>query len=495
MRTRSTRRFRLLAVVALSAILLTSTPAAAVAHQQIQGSGSSWATNAINVWIAGVTPNGLQVVFTSTGSAQGRKDFGNSTTDYAVSDIGYQGKDPQTGDVDLPCKLGSTSNCRDYSYLPIVAGGTAFAYHLQVAGQLIRNLRLSGQTLARIFTGQISSWKDPAITADNNGRVLPDLPIIPIVHSEGSGSSAQFTTYLDNQFPSIWRGYTGKPGETEYFPKGKNMVAQNGSDGVMNYLTSAAANGAIGYDEYSYALAKNYPVAKIKNSAGYFTLPTQFNVAVALQKAIINTDPTSKNYLLQDLHEVYTDPDKRTYPLSSYSYGIIPTAASDSKMNTAKRQTLADFLYYSVCQGQAQVGPVGYSALPLNLVQRSFEQIAKLKSADPKVDLTARNVTTCNNPTFTPGNLAHNHLADIAPSPPTCDRFGSGPCSGGGDPGTQIVASGGGSGSTSNSGGNGGSGSNSTGSGSNSAGSGTNGTSAGSTGKKAPTATSKTGTA
>ena len=50
----------------------------------------------------------------------------------------------------------------------------------------------------------------------------------------------------------------------------------------MNFLTSKAANGAIGYDEYSYALGKNYPVAKVENTAGYYTLPTQYNVAVAL---------------------------------------------------------------------------------------------------------------------------------------------------------------------------------------------------------------------
>ncbi|MEO9239046.1 MAG: substrate-binding domain-containing protein [Jatrophihabitantaceae bacterium] len=449
---------RLVAVLATAALVLANaTPAQAVGHQKIAGTGSSWAANAIDVWTSAVSSNGLQVDFTSTGSAQGRKDFGNSTNDFGVSDIGYQGQDPLTHDTDLPCPLGTSTNCRDYAYLPIVAGGTAFAYHLQIGGTLIRNLRLSGQTLARIFTGGITSWSDPAITADNNGRKFPPLPVIPIVHAEGSGSTAQFTTYLANQYPSIWSSYAGRATETEYFPKGKNMVAQTNSDGVMNYIVSAAANGAIGYDEYSYALAKNYPVAKIKNSAGYFTLPTQFNVAVALQKAVINHDPTSKNYLLQDLRSVYTYGDKRTYTLSSYSYGIIPTSATDSRMITAKRQTLADFLYYSVCQGQAQIGPVGYSALPLNLVQDSFNQIAKLKAADPKVDLTSRNVTSCNNPTFTPGNLAHNHLADIAPLPPSCDQAGQGPCGGAGDPGTQIVGSNGSNGGSNGSSNNGGS--------------------------------------
>jgi len=270
------------------------------------------------------------------------------------------------------------------------------------------------------------------------------------------------------------------------------MVAQTNSDGVMNYIVSAAANGAIGYDEYSYALAKNYPVAKIKNSAGFFTLPTQFNVAVALQKAIINPDKSSPNYLLQDLHDVYTYSDPRTYPLSSYSYGIIPTSATDSRMSTAKRQTLADFLYYSVCQGQAQIGPVGYSALPLNLVQASFDQIGKLKTADPKVDLT-RGPTTCNNPTFTPGDLKHNHLADIAPNPPSCDKVGSGPCGGAGDPGTQLVGSGGGSNNSGGGASNAGSGG--TGSGGGSAGGSSTGAGTGTSGGGSTAGTGKPGAA
>ena len=440
MSARLRRRACLVLAIAVFALTSGALPAnAAASHQLIEGSGSSWATNALNVWIAGVTQNGLKVVFTSTGSAQGRKDFGNVTTDFGVSDIGYQGHDPQTGDTDLPCKLGSTTDCRAYAYLPIVAGGTSFPYHLTVAGQLVRNLRLSGQTLAKIFTGAIKNWNDPAITKDNNGRKFPSIPIIPVNHAEGSGSSAQFTQYLDTEYPSIWRGYTGKPGETEYFPTPKNGIQQSGSDGVINFITSSAANGSIGYDEYSYALAKNYPVAKVENSAGYFTLPTQFNVAVALQKALINNDKTSQNYLLQDLHNVYTDNDPRTYPLSSYSYMIIPTAANDSRLNTAKRQTLADFIYYSVCQGQAQVGPVGYSPLPLNLVQASFNQVGKLKTADPKVDLTKRDVTTCNNPTFVKGNTSANHLAQIAPKPPACDAFKAGPCANNGDTGVSGV--------------------------------------------------------
>jgi hypothetical protein len=202
----------------------------------------------------------------------------------------------------------------------------------------------------------------------------------------------------------------------------------------MNYVSSAQANGAIGYVEYSYALSQNYPVVKLLNKAGYYTLPTQYNVAVALEKAQINMDKSSPNSLLQNLDDVYVDTDPRTYALSSYVYMIEPTGkypSPESKITDAKRQTIADFLYYSICQGQHEIGPIGYSPLPVNLVEAGFGQLNKLKAADPSLDLTERNVQTCNNPTFVPGHPSTNYLAKIAPMPPSCDKVGAGPCADG----------------------------------------------------------------
>ena len=435
------------ALVLGSAALGASSPAhAGDSHALIQGSGSSWAENAIDQWIADVKADGLQVVFTGSGSAQGRKDFANRTTDFADSEIGYQGYDPGSQTPD-------TSQGREYAYLPVVGGGTSFPYQIKFGGKAVTNLRLSGETIARIFTNQITNWDDPAITHDNNGRQLGSLPIIPVVHSEGSGSSAQFTKYLANQYPGIWSAYSGTSTFTEYYPRKGAVVAQNGSSQVINYVESKAANGAIGYDEYSYALLGGYPVAKMLNKAGYYTLPTQYNVAVALTKAIINEDKSSPNYLLQDLHRVYVATDKRTYPLSSYSYGIIPTGNPQSKppetkMTTAKRQTLADFLYYAICPGQKEVGPIGYSPLPVNLVTAGFSQIGKLKQADSGVDLTRRSVGTCANPTFVAGHPNENYLAKIAPAPPACDKAGAGPCV----TGTTVAANNAGTGSSNGSG-------------------------------------------
>ncbi|MDQ1733069.1 MAG: phosphate transport system substrate-binding protein [Pseudonocardiales bacterium] len=433
-------------VLAAGLAMCAVTPADATpAHDTIQATGSSWAANAVNQWVADVKSAGLRVSFTSTGSAQGRKDFAASINDFAISDIGYQGSDPKTGEAD--------SSGRPYAYLPIVGGGTSFPYKILRGGKPITNLRLSGLTLAKIFTGAITNWNDPAITRDNNGSKIPSKPIIPVVHSEGAGSTAQFTRYLATMFPDLWTAFNNNPKFTEYYPRKGSMIAQSGSDGVMNYINSASGDGTIGYDEYSYPLGLGFPVAKIENAAGYYVLPDQFNDAVALTQAKINMDKSSPDYLLQDLDKVYTYNDPRAYPLSSYSYAVIPTSASDPRMTTPKRQTMADFLFYSVCGGQAEMGPIGYSSLPLNLVTASFDQVKKLKAADAGVDLSTQNPSNCNNPTFDKANPSRNRLAEIAKMPPSCDKDGQGPCgvgvpiaSGGGTNGSG--AAGGGTGST-----------------------------------------------
>src|SRR5262249_42495567 len=157
---------------------------------EISGSGSSWSANAINQWISDVSPRGLQVVFNPSGSAQGRTDFRNGVTDFAVSDIGFQGVDPANQTNDTACTdPNNISSGRNSVYLPIVAGGTTFPYQIRVGGQLVVSLRLSGETLAKIFTNHITNWNDPAIKADNNGHFwlsngqevngLPSLAITP----------------------------------------------------------------------------------------------------------------------------------------------------------------------------------------------------------------------------------------------------------------------------------------------------------------------------
>jgi phosphate transport system substrate-binding protein len=118
---------------------------------------------------------------------------------------------------------------------------------------------------------------------------------------------------------------------------------------------------------------------------------------------------------------VYTDPDPRTYPFSSYGYLILPTTVGNG-FSTAKGSTLAAFAYYAMCQGQQQSAALGYSPMPINLVQAAFAQIAKI----PGANVQTINIQSCNNPTFTPSG--QNLLALTAPYPPACDKQGPTQC-------------------------------------------------------------------
>ena len=148
---------------------------------------------------------------------------------------------------------------------------------------------------------------------------------------------------------------------------------------------------------------------------------------------MINTNKASKNYLLQTLNNVYVAPRTAWPTRCRRTHFLVPTGngSVESRMTTAKRQTLADFLFYSVCAGQKEIGPIGYSPLPSNLVQASFQQTVLLHAADPAVDVSQEENTSlasCDNPTFDPGHLNDNHLAGIAPLPAACMKYGAGPC-------------------------------------------------------------------
>ena len=117
---------------------------------------------------------------------------------------------------------------------------------------------------------------------------------------------------------------------------------------------------------------------------------------------------------------MYTDPDPRTYPLSSYSYLILPTEIQ-GQFTEAKGQTLARSPTTPCARANSSRPRSGYSPMPINLVEASFAQIAKI----PGADVQTINIQSCNNPTFSPNGT--NLLADDAPYPPACDKQGADP--------------------------------------------------------------------
>jgi len=412
----------LLGLLLTGAVVGPVTPASAAdTYVPINGGGSSWSSNAIDQWRRNVEQYGMRVNYASTGSTDGRNQFKAGTIDFASTEIPYGLKDGGVVDT-LPS--------RTFAYMPLVAGGTAIMYNLSVGGKRVTNLRLSGEVLTKIFTGVITSWDDAAIAADNPGLTLPKRAIVPVVRSDGSGSTAQFTTWMASQHQSLWDAYCKAAGRstpcgvTSNFPTvaGKGFVSQPNSQGVAGYVAQTANIGTITYVEYSYALKTGYPVAKVLNAAGYYVEPTASNVAVGLLKATINEDASSSAYLTQNLTGVYTSTDPRAYPLSSYSYIVVPTGTTNG-FTTDKGRTLGAFAYYFLCEGQQQAEVLGYSPLPINLVKAGLEQVKKI----PGVEAQTIDIKSCNNPTFSKDGT--NTLTKNAPQPDACDKKGVTQCS------------------------------------------------------------------
>jgi phosphate ABC transporter phosphate-binding protein len=402
------------------------TPAKASSYVSITGAGSTWAYPAIHAWTNDMNQFGISVNYTPNGSTSGRTSFTNGQADWAASEIPYGLHD---GSITDP------PPSRGYVYIPDVAGGTVLMYNLQINGQKVTNLRLSGQTVADIFTNKITNWDAPEIATDNPGLTLPNLQITPVVRSDGSGSTYDFTQWMMDT-TSDWTAYCPVVGRTPCTPtstypvqQSTSMIAQSGDPGVATYVASPSSNGAIGYTEYAWAIQEQFPVAKLLNAAGYYTLPSPGHVAVSLIADKVNTsnpnDPAT--YLTQDLTGLYNDQDARTYELSAYSYFILPTDTSNN-MTADKGYTIGTFGNYALCLGQSQIDVLGYSALPFNLVQAGFQQLTHVPGSTTPADSQAA-LAQCHNPTFTATSSATtNLLAQDDPQPLACDKKGSTQC-------------------------------------------------------------------
>ena len=378
--------------IGLGPALLAGTSVHAASNTPIEGAGSTWSQIAVDQWRADVkTRENLKVNFTGTGSSVGRSLYYQGKIDFAVSEIPFQ------ADEVAILKAGQKS----YQYLPIVAGGTSMMYNLKdVAGRQLTSLQLSPNTIAGIFTGAITNWSDAKITADNGGHALPSKAIVPVIRSDGSGTSAQFTAFMAAKVPSVWGPFAAANGRsantgTSDYPIFSNAVAQAGSDGVANYVANHTTGvGSIGYVETGYALQRGFPVVAVKNASGHYTLPTPANVSTALTHATLNADKT------QVLGGVYNAPDATAYPISSYSYMITPTAG----FNPDKGATLSKFMLYFACDGQQKASVLGYAPLSPNLVQVVFDAIRNIPG---HITIPAQATkANCNNPTFS-GSLGN----------------------------------------------------------------------------------------
>jgi ABC-type phosphate transport system substrate-binding protein len=382
------RRWAAMLAVAVIALGIGAVPASAAGHAAISGSGSTWASLPVDQWSQDVRPAGLVVNYNPDGSVAGRADFIAGQDDFAFSDVPFRdGRD----------KLGHTKRevvPWGYSYIPLPAGGIAFPYHIEDQGRLIINLRLTPKLLLGIFTGKITNWDDPAIRKVYRAP-LPNLPITPVIRSDGSAPTYYFTRWMAHVFPRQWNAFCDqidphiKPpcGQTEFYPQFGHAQAENGANNVMAYITSTYGNGAIGYDEYAYVLQSHYPVLQLRNPAGKYLGPTPTNVTTALTQATVDTNPRSPSYLQVNLNRLYTDTNPANYPLSYTGYLIAPRTGRPKPppphFTDAKGRTLSAFTVFALCHGQSHLAATGFAPLPPNLIKDGLQQARHIPGHGP----------------------------------------------------------------------------------------------------------------
>ena len=308
--------------------------------EALQAEGSSAQKGAMEAFSAAYDAkcSGQKLSYTSSGSGAGIKQFNGGIVDIGGSDSALS-KDK--GEVDAAaqrCKGNPAWN------LPLVFGPVAMPYKLEG----VTDLTLTAEVAAKIFSGAVTKWNDPAIAGINSGATLPDKPITVIYRGGESGTTDNFQKYLKAGSKGAWTKDAGK-----VFNGGVGQGAE-GSAGVADAV--AAGDGAIGYVEWSYAQDKNLTSAKIDSGSGAVELTAE-SAAKAIAAAKIKGEG---NDLVLDLDALYASNTAGAYPLVLATYEIVCSKGYDA--DTAK--AVKAFLTVAATDGQATLADAGYVPLP-----------------------------------------------------------------------------------------------------------------------------------
>jgi phosphate transport system substrate-binding protein len=308
------------------------------ANGTLSGQGSTAQNTAVVKFIKDFQTkcgNSTNISYNGTGSGPGVTAFIQKQADFAGSD--YPLNSTQQPTADARCTGGKALS------VGTVPGIISVMYNIPG----VTKLNLSASNLGKIYNGKITKWNDPAIAADNAGVTLPDLAIQTFHRSDASGTSFNFSNYLNKTAPTDFPAAANKQ-----WPGTGGQSAQ-GSKGVAQAVKSTS--GAIGYAEVSYATSNSLPTANVGNAAGKFVPLTAANAANFIGKAKVDT--TGGNYLF-NFDYTYSADD--AYPAVLVTYEIACSAGNDS----AKLPLLKNFLSYMASNAaQSQLEGLGYVAL------------------------------------------------------------------------------------------------------------------------------------
>ena len=313
----------------------------------LNGAGSTFVTPVMSHWTHDFSAKNqnAQINYQSIGSGGGVQQVKAGTVDFGASDN--------------PLSDQQLAGMQPVLQIPETAGPVCITYNLP---GLKEPLHLTAATISGIYLGKITSWSDREIAKDNAGVKLPSTKIVVAHRSDGSGTTAAFTTYLSAVSPE-WKSKVGTGGSVSW-PVG---LGGKGSEGVTEQVRQSP--GGIGYVELIYAQQNKLPVASVKNEAGTYVVPSTASTTAAIA--------AFADQLAQDPRTPIANPPASAtdaYPISTLTFLIIPKDGTD----VAKRAALKHFVQYVVTDGQAAAGDLNYAPLPDGVKQYDDKTIAQM---------------------------------------------------------------------------------------------------------------------
>ncbi len=285
----------------------------------------------------------VRINYQSIGSGGGINQLKAGTVDFGASDMPLD--DAKAKQIPQP-----------FVQLPTVIGSVVPSYHISGVNA---ELKFTPQALAGIFLGKITSWNDKALTSANPGISLPDKPIVVIHRSDGSGTTFVWTDYLSKVSPD-WKASVGSNTSVNW-PVGLGGKGNEGVAGLVRQM-----DGALGYVELIYARQNNIPFGLVQNSSGNFVKASLESTTAAAAAA---------KFKAGDFRVSITNASaKDAYPISSFTYLLIPTQWKDGN----KGKIMVDFLNWMLGSGQQMVEQLNYAKLPQSLVGMEKDTIQKI---------------------------------------------------------------------------------------------------------------------
>ena len=319
----------------------------AFAQTTLNGAGATFPYPMYSKWFSkyhDAHPD-IQFNYQSIGSGGGIRQVLAGTVDFGASD------GPMTDEQLAQAKT-------KILHVPTVLGAVVPAYNVSgVSGEI----KFTPDVLAGIFLGKITNWNDKGIASANPGVNFPkDEPIVVIHRSDGSGTTFIFTDYLSKVSPD-WQSQAGKNTSVKW-PVG---LGGKGNEGVAGMIRQM--QGSIGYIELIYAVQNKITYGTVRNASGAFVKASLDSVTAAA--ASVKSMPADFRVSITNA------PGKDAYPISSFTWLLIPAQAKDA----AKGKIIADFLNWMVDDGQKMTADLTYAPLPASVVTKVKDEIKQVR--------------------------------------------------------------------------------------------------------------------